>query len=366
MYLSLLGILRRIIHLFFPTTKFNEECDKTHDIAIIGAGLSGIATAVNLQKRGFNNFKIFEKNPEVGGTWYENTYPGCGCDVASHFYSFSFARNCNWSKRFSSREEIWKYIKSVVTKYDLYSKIKFNTEVKSCIWKEDTKTWEIVTGGTRQFDVGNQQSQQFSVVINASGAFTIPKIPNFKGKENFKGPSFHTARWDDKIDLKGKRVGVIGTGASAVQLIPAISDEVVKNGGHLYVFQRSAAWVPARSNKLYSEFQKKIFSFEIFGMQIFGYLTRLSWCLSTEINYLLFVVESWLTKVFKYFLVSEMKGRIEFRGETLNELIPDYPVSCKRITPHDDYLETFLKGHVSLVTEIIFDFSNWSFIFSYY
>ena len=188
MYLSVSGVIRRIIHtfsvLFFPKTRFNDECDKTHDIAIIGAGMSGIAMAVNLQKRGFNNFKIFEKYPEVGGTWYENRYPGCGCDIGSHFYSFSFAHNGNWTKRWSEREEIWNYVNSVVNEFNLKPKIQFNTEIKSCNWKKDLNTWEIID------QHGN--SEQFSVMINAAGALNAPKIPNFKGKDRFKGPNFHT------------------------------------------------------------------------------------------------------------------------------------------------------------------------------
>jgi len=155
--------------------------------------------AVNLQKRGFTNFEILEKYPDVGGTWYENRYPGCGCDIGSHFYSFSFSQNPNWSKRWSEREEIWNYIKKVVSEFKLKDNIKFNTEVKSCDWEEKSKSWKI----TDQ----NGNVKNYSVVVNAAGALNVPKIPNFKGKDKFTKPNFHTARWDESVSLKGKKSG---------------------------------------------------------------------------------------------------------------------------------------------------------------
>lgn len=333
--------MHSIYIIFLPKTNFNEETNKTHDIAIIGGGMSGIAMAVNLQKRGFTNFHILEKYPDVGGTWYENRYPGCGCDIGSHFYSFSFSQNPNWSKRWSEREEIWNYIKKVVSDFKLKDKIKFNTEVKSCDWDENTKSWRI----TDQ----NGNVKNYSVVVNAAGALNVPKIPNFKGKEKFTKPNFHTARWDESISLKGKRVGIVGTGASTVQLVPRIADEV----DDLYVFQRSAAWVPARGQGSYSDFQKNLFS----KMPFLIKMLRFFWFVITEVNYVLIVVRSKISVYARRIIASEMKGRLG-RDRELYGLIPDYAPACKRITPSDAYLETFLKSNVHLVTEKIVEITE--------
>lgn len=256
MYLTFANIVRRILRILYITLlgrpNFKESANDDFKVAIIGGGFSGIAMAVNLQKRGFHNFTIFEKAEDVGGVWLKNKYPGAGCDIGSHLYSFSFALNFNWSKLWSPRNEIWEYIRKVVDDFKLKSKIKYNTEVVSCTWQAKNGTWKMVeksiglTGEQNVFKVHN-----FNIVIRATGGQSIPKIPNFKGINKFKKPNFHTANWDDSVDLSGKRVGIVGTGASAVQLVPAIAEKVKE----LYVFQRSATWVPKRKfNRNYGQF----------------------------------------------------------------------------------------------------------------
>jgi 4-hydroxyacetophenone monooxygenase len=199
-------------------------------VLIIGAGMSGLLTAIRLQQAGIG-FTILDKNPDVGGTWLENSYPGCRVDTPNHLYSLSFEPNHDWPQRYSTQDVLLRYFQRLADKYDLRRHIEFGAEVAEARYDEAASTWTVSTKDGRAF-TGN-------AVISAVGQLNQPNFPNIPGRDLFKGPSFHSARWDHSVDLKGKNVAVIGTGASAFQFVPKIAPDA----GKLIVFQRSPPWL---------------------------------------------------------------------------------------------------------------------------
>ena len=208
--------------------------DATMRVAVIGAGMSGLLAAHRLRQAGVE-VTILEKSSEVGGTWHDNTYPGCRVDVPNHFYSYSFAQNPEWPQYFSTQPALLDYFRRCADELGLRPLIRFDTEVLEARFSDDIQRWTVTT---RDAD-GNENEEPFEVVVSAVGQLNRPKYPNVAGVGDFAGPAFHSARWDHSVDLAGKRVAVIGTGASAVQLIPEIAGEV----GELLVFQRTPPWI---------------------------------------------------------------------------------------------------------------------------
>jgi len=200
-------------------------------IAIIGAGFGGIGMAIRLKQAGLSSFTIFERASEIGGTWRDNTYPGAACDVPSHAYSLSFEQYPGWTRKFSPSEEIQAYLLRLVDKWGLRSHLRLATEIVEARFDEARGAWALTTGAG--------ESVTARVVVSAVGGLVDPALPDIKGIESFAGEIFHTARWRHDYELTGKRVAVIGTGASAVQVVPAIAKQVEK----LAVFQRTPAWV---------------------------------------------------------------------------------------------------------------------------
>ena len=220
------------------------------DTAIVGAGFGGLGLAIKLLQEGQSNFSVFEKSGDVGGVWRDNIYPGAACDVPSHLYSFSFEPNPSWSRAFGGQAEIHQYLQHCADKYRLWEKIRFNAEVEEARFDEQSHLWTLT------FSSG--ESVRARAVVFAVGALNIPAYPSIEGLENFEGKVMHTAEWDPDYDLKGKRVGVIGTGASAIQVVPGIQPEVEA----LTLYQRTAPWVmpkrdgwiPPAWRKLYARF----------------------------------------------------------------------------------------------------------------
>ena len=206
---------------------------------IIGAGVSGLAMAIKLREAGIP-FLIYEKNRTVGGTWLENAYPGCGVDTPNHFYSLSFEPNHDWPEHFSKRDELWGYLERLADRYDIRRHIRFETEVTAARWDEAEAVWRVTT---RTAD-GATATRSANALISAVGQLNRPMVPSIPGLDSFAGPAFHTARWDTTQDLNGKRVGMIGTGASGMQVAPSIAGDVA----HLTIFQRSAHWAVYNQN----------------------------------------------------------------------------------------------------------------------
>jgi cation diffusion facilitator CzcD-associated flavoprotein CzcO len=216
-----------------------------YDTFIVGAGISGIAAAIRLQKVGYNNFKIIEKASRVGGTWRENTYPGCGCDVPSALYSYSFAPSAKWSHLFARQPEILNYLEEVSENFNIKPLIQFNTSLDDARWDESRHLWVLET---------NQGQYLAKTVICATGPITEPQTPKLDGLESFTGEMFHSAKWNHDYDLTGKRIAVIGTGASAIQFVPQIQPKAKE----LYVFQRTAPWVLPKPDMNLNDWGKSI------------------------------------------------------------------------------------------------------------
>ncbi|MDP6606928.1 MAG: NAD(P)/FAD-dependent oxidoreductase [Dehalococcoidia bacterium] len=211
-----------------PATEFS--------VAIIGAGMSGIVAGARLKQAGVP-FVVIEKNPDVGGTWLENTYPGARVDVSNAFYSYSFAQRVDWPQHYSPQDVLLNYFRDCAEEYGVREQVRFNTEVLSCEYDDDRNTWALLV---RNPD-GGEERIEANAVVSAVGQLNQPKLPDIAGRGSFEGPSFHSARWDHDVDLGGKRVGVVGTGASAAQFIPAIAADVEQ----LTVFQRTPPWLVA-------------------------------------------------------------------------------------------------------------------------
>ena len=218
------------------------------DTLIIGAGFAGLGSAIQLRKAGVHNIVILERATEVGGTWRDNQYPGAACDIPSNLYSFSFAPNPNWSRSYSGSREILAYVHSLVNDFGLQDLIQYHQNVTRVDLDESQGVWHIQTDSGKVW--------KGKTVIMASGPLANASFPNIRGIENFKGKKIHSARWDHDYDFTGKRVAVIGTGASAIQIIP----ELVKKVDKLKVFQRTPAWVMPRPDFSTSDLSKKVFA----------------------------------------------------------------------------------------------------------
>ena len=216
-------------------------------VAIIGTGFSGLGMAIRLKQAGEHDFLLFEKEAGVGGTWRVNNYPGCGCDVQSHLYSFSFEQNPDWTRMFAKQPEIQGYLEGCWNKYRLHNHTRLNTEITRMAWDEQQELWQICDRA------GNQYTAQF--VVSGMGALSTPSIPALKGLGDFTGKVFHSQQWDHDYDLSGKRVAVIGTGASSIQFVPQIQKQV----SQLDLYQRTAPWIMPKPDRAISERERNRF-----------------------------------------------------------------------------------------------------------
>ena len=239
-----------------PSGRQHNSCISV-DVLIVGAGFSGICMGIKLLEAGMKNFLIIEKSDDLGGTWYENRYPGCACDVPAHLYSFSFERNPGWTRMFAGQQEIWQYLKSCVERYGLASYIRFRTRFCEAAWDEEAGHWRIAAShiSSGNGDGSETLNVRARVLVSGMGALHVPHYPEIPGIERFAGPSFHSATWRSDVDLTGKTVGVIGTGASAIQFIPHIAPRA----GKLYIFQRTPPWIVPRPDFGFSEKARKRF-----------------------------------------------------------------------------------------------------------
>ena len=303
-------------------------------IAILGGGFGGICAAIKLMESGRHDFVIFEKAESLGGTWRDNTYPGCGCDIPSHLYSFSFAQQPRWSRLYASQPEILAYIEWLVRRYDVEKKVLFNTAITSAIWDETTKQWRLTSADGRHFTAG--------IVIAATGLLHVPKIPALTGIETFTGPAFHSARWRHDVDFTGKRVAVIGTGASVIQFVPRIAARV----GQLDLYQRTPPWVLPRNDRPISRFAQTMMSRWPFLQRLWRGMQYLD-SESIAIGFTLFpsLMERWENQS-KAFVRRTIKDT-----SLAGKLIPNYRMGCKRVLISDDYYPTLTRNNVAIVTE---------------
>ncbi|WP_262694852.1 flavin-containing monooxygenase [Kordiimonas aquimaris] len=300
-------------------------------IAIIGSGLAGMCMGIQLKKAGIDSFIIFEKADEVGGTWRENTYPGVACDVPSHLYSYSFEPNSNWSHVFSPGAEIQEYALHCAKKYDLYPHLKFGHALVSAIYEDG---WKLT------FENGHTET--FDFLINGIGGLHVPSFPDIPGLEAFNGAKFHSAQWDHDHDLTGKNVAVVGTAASALQLIPEIVDKVKS----LTVFQRTPNWIRPRMDESYRSSTKKRFQ----RFDFMRALHRLRIYLMLESNWPAFKNNRVFQALARRVMMKHLEEQVP--DEDLRaKLTPDYPVGCKRILISDDYFPAIQRSNVTFVTD---------------
>jgi len=302
-------------------------------IAVIGAGPGGIATGVKLKAAGFDDFVIFEKSGDVGGTWNHNRYPGAACDVKSHLYSFSFELNPNWSRPYAEQPEIQAYMRRTAEKYGLIPHIRFGTKVNGARWDEARSVWIL--------DVGEGEPFVADAVISALGMFNDLNKPVIEGLGSFEGTLFHSAEWPKDDNIAGKRVGVIGSAASAVQFVP----EIARTAGQLYVFQRSANWVVPKDDTPYTEEELRRFREDPSAM------LAIRKALYDEL-------EGFITFANPEALAgAEAAGRQNLEvvedPETRRKLTPNVPYGCQRPLIHSLYYRAFNRPNVELVTEPI-------------
>ena len=302
-------------------------------IAILGAGMSGLCMAMQLRNKGIDDFVILEKAVGVGGTWRENRYPNIACDVPSHVYSFSFELNPNWSSSYSGGAEILAYCESCVEKYGLADFIHFGAEVKAA--RFDEKCWRIETqdGALLEADV----------VVSGLGGLHIPNYFSADGLETFNGRRFHTAQWDEDVDLTGKRVAIIGTGASAAQALPGIAP-VAKE---VTVFQRKAAWVFPRMAAEISDKRRAMFNKNPWLMRVYRWSI---WLTMDLLGVLSLRRNSFFSKRLKQGALKHLENSVN-SPEIRAKLTPDYAAGCKRRVIADDYLTMFNRDNVHLVTD---------------
>ncbi len=303
-------------------------------IAIIGTGFGGIGLAIRLKKAGFNNFTLFEKAADVGGVWRDNTYPGAACDVPSHLYSFSFEQDLGWLNRYGKSAEIYQYLRHCTDKYDLRPHIHFNTEIAAASFNESKGIWTLQT---TQGDL-----HQANIMVAAVGQLNRPAYPNIKGLDSFAGKTFHSARWDHDYDLTGKRVAVIGTGASAIQFVP----EIVAQVAHLDLYQRSAPYVLPKPDKAYPPVEKALFK----HIPLLQSLDRAWQYGFHEVRLLGFTTSVNETVLVEYLFQKHIREVIK-DNKLRHRLTPDYPIGCKRILVSNDWYKTMLSPKVNIISD---------------
>ncbi|MEV6278221.1 NAD(P)/FAD-dependent oxidoreductase [Nocardia sp. NPDC051832] len=300
---------------------------------IIGSGFAGLGLAIRLSQQGRTDYLVLERGSDVGGTWRDNTYPGAACDVPSHLYSYSFALNPNWTRSFSKQGEIQQYIRSVAERYNVLDKHLFNCDVTSARWNTETSLWEIES---------SQGSFTADTVVSAVGALCEPALPDIKGINEFEGEVFHSARWNHDADLTGKRVAIIGTGASAIQIVPAIAAKV----GHLDVYQRTAPWLLPRMDRPYLAPERFAFK-HIPGVQ------RLSRAAIYAARETQVVGLAKLPAIMQGFeLLAKAKLQFEVRDPELRKKVtPNFRIGCKRMLISNEYYPALSRDNVDVVTD---------------
>ncbi|GAA4494370.1 NAD(P)/FAD-dependent oxidoreductase [Actinoallomurus oryzae] len=305
-------------------------------LAIIGSGFAGLGMAIQLKKAGFDDFVVLEKNDDLGGTWRDNRYPGCACDVPSHMYSFSYELNPGWSRMFAPQEEIWAYLRRCVDKYGLAPHIRYGAAVDSLEWDEEARHWRVALGD------GTVLTPR--AVVSGIGALHVPSLPDIPGAERFTGTAFHSAQWDHGCDLTGKRVAVIGTGASAIQFVPKVAERAAS----LRVFQRTPPWIQPKPD----------FVFPAWARAVFRHVPGATRAFRDTIYWVLEARAVGFTISPKLMAPQEKVARVHIAHQVPDpelraKVTPDYTIGCKRILLSSDYYPALSRPHVDVVTDDI-------------
>jgi cation diffusion facilitator CzcD-associated flavoprotein CzcO len=307
----------------------------SRSIAVVGGGFGGVGAAVMLRRAGYQDVTVFERGERLGGVWHHNTYPGAACDVPSHLYEFSFEPNPRWSRRYAPQAEIQTYLEDVARKYGVLDRVRTGTEVTEARWDEERGKWSVETSAG---------SHEADVLLTACGQLSVPAVPPLAGLDSFEGPAFHTAQWRHDVDLTGKRVAVIGTGCSAIQVVPAIQPVA----GHIDVYQRSPGWTLPKMDFAYKERTKKLFERfpqlqRLDRAAVFGFFELATMALTDR---------PWLLPAFRAVGRRQINSAIK-DPELRRKVTPVDEVGCKRIMLTDDWYPTLTKPDVELVTDRI-------------
>jgi cation diffusion facilitator CzcD-associated flavoprotein CzcO len=302
-----------------------------HRTVIVGTGFSGIGMAIKLLREGERDFVLLERADEIGGTWRDNTYPGCRCDVPSHLYSFSFAPNPNWSSTFSPQPEILEYLRGVAARFGVMSHVRFGTEMESAEWDEAESRWRLET---------TQGPITAEVLIAAQGPLSDPLVPDLPGLDSFEGTTFHSARWDHDHRLDGERVAVVGTGASAIQFVPKIQPLV----GQMHVFQRTPPWVMPHPNRAMNDWERRLYG-RLPAAQL-AMRAGIYWARET---FVLQFRNERMRKLATRMALRQLEQQVP-DPELRAKLTPRYELGCKRILPTDEWYPALMQPNVDVVT----------------
>jgi cation diffusion facilitator CzcD-associated flavoprotein CzcO len=303
-------------------------------VTIIGTGFSGIGMAVRLKAAGFEDLTILERAHEVGGVWRDNTYPGAACDVPSHLYSFSFAPDGRWSRRFAPQAEIKAYLQRVAEEHDVLRHVRFGTDVVRSTYDEERRVWQL--------ELGSGEVLETDVLIAACGQLSRPSYPDVPGLADFAGTRFHSAQWDHSADLAGKRVVVLGTGASAIQFVP----EVVKQASHVTLLQRSAPYVLHKPDRAYGARSQAVLARQPAVLKA----DRARVFVANELRSLGFNTEPRLLKGHQLAFRAQLRRDVPDLALRA-KLTPTDPMGCKRILQSNDWYPALTQSHVNVVTE---------------
>jgi cation diffusion facilitator CzcD-associated flavoprotein CzcO len=303
-----------------------------HHVAIIGTGFSGLGMAIRLKQEGSGDFVLLERASDIGGTWRDNSYPGCQCDIPSHLYSLSFAPNPDWTRTYSFQPEIWDYLRSIAEEHDIVPHIRFDHEVTGAEWQEEDSRWRIETpSGELTADI----------LINSGGGLADPRTPDIPGIDKFEGTWFHSAKWNHDHDLTGKRVAVIGTGASAIQIVPNIQPQVA----HMDVWQRTPPWVMPHRDRPISRAERWLYR----NVPLLQRVPRYFVYWLRELMVLGLVYNPKRLKLLERIGRRHMESGIS--DPALRERVtPHYTVGCKRILPSNRWYPALAEPNVELVT----------------
>jgi cation diffusion facilitator CzcD-associated flavoprotein CzcO len=304
------------------------------DVLIVGGGFSGLCMAIKLREVGMNSFLLLEKSDDIGGTWYDNRYPGCACDIPSHLYSFSFDLSPDWSRMYPGQQEIHDYLKRCVERYELARHIRLNTRFHEASWDEAGAVWHASAGEGLRI--------RARVLVSGIGGLHVPQYPKIKGIERFAGPKFHSSTWDHTVDLDGKTIAVVGTGASAIQFVP----QIAPRAGKLYLLQRTPPWIVPRMDFAIPEKWKRWFRRIPFAMWAFR--RYIFW--RQEFRVLGFLGNHFVRGKATEIATRHRERQIK-EPKLRAALTPNYELGCKRVLVSDDFYPTLTRSNVELVSD---------------